>query len=60
MFAYPPEPEPVPGCDVCKALAAQREDARSKGDVSKAVDCNVEIRHHPHPEGRKLPYGIRR
>ncbi|MBH1933304.1 hypothetical protein I5Q34_03200 [Streptomyces sp. AV19] len=42
------EPEPVPGCDVCVALVVQRTEARRAGDLSRAVDCNVELRQHPH------------
>ncbi|MCK7622993.1 hypothetical protein MUU72_07755 [Streptomyces sp. RS10V-4] len=42
------EPGPAAGCDVCGALAAQRERARSVGDLSKVIDCNVEMRRHPH------------
>ncbi|MEU9122994.1 hypothetical protein AB0C96_24545 [Streptomyces sp. NPDC048506] len=49
-----PEPDPVPGCDVCTALARQRAAARAVGDQTTAIDCNIEIRRHPHPkrEGR--------
>ncbi|UQA95307.1 hypothetical protein [Streptomyces halobius] len=49
-----PEPEPVAGCDVCAALARQRTEAHTTGDKTTAIDCNIEIRHHPHPkrEGR--------
>ncbi|GFE24158.1 hypothetical protein YWIDRAFT_00760 [Streptomyces sp. SceaMP-e96] len=42
------EPVPVPGCDVCGALARERDAARRAGDGSKVSDCNVEIRRHPH------------
>ncbi|WP_344961251.1 hypothetical protein [Streptomyces thioluteus] len=42
------DPEPEPGCDVCLALARQRSDARRAGDLSRVVDCNVELRRHPH------------
>ncbi|MCK7626206.1 hypothetical protein MUU72_24385 [Streptomyces sp. RS10V-4] len=42
------EPEPVAGCDVCGALARQRARARAAGDRSKATDCTVEMRRHPH------------
>ncbi|WP_030807546.1 hypothetical protein [Streptomyces sp. NRRL S-337] len=42
------EPVPVDGCDVCGALAREREAARIAGDGSKVSDCNVEIRRHPH------------
>ncbi|WP_078876222.1 hypothetical protein [Streptomyces sp. 769] len=43
-----PDPEPVAGCDVCGALVRQRAAARSRGDMSKVTDCNVELRRHPH------------
>ncbi|MEV0370500.1 hypothetical protein AB0I10_11820 [Streptomyces sp. NPDC050636] len=43
-----PEPEPVAGCDVCLALAGQRAGARAVGDLSKVIDCNIEIGCHPH------------
>ncbi|UKY50993.1 hypothetical protein [Streptomyces inhibens] len=55
MDPFPaPEPEPVAGCDVCAALARQRAAARAIRDKSAMVDCNVEIRRHPHSkrEGR--------
>lgn len=42
-------PAPVGGCDVCEALARQRDRARALGDHSKVTDCSVEIRRHPHP-----------
>ena len=43
-----PESEPVPveGCDVCGALARERETARRDGDLSKVSDLNVEMRNH--------------
>ncbi|AZQ39646.1 hypothetical protein EJ357_44610 [Streptomyces cyaneochromogenes] len=43
-----PEAEPVPvdGCDVCGALAREREQARRDGDLSKVTDLNVEMRTH--------------
>ncbi|GAU68611.1 Syd protein [Streptomyces sp. NBRC 110611] len=49
-----PESEPVAGCDVCAALARQRAGARAVGDMSRVIDCNIEMRRHPHPkrEGR--------
>lgn len=49
-----PDPDPVAGCDVCAALTGQRAAARAIRDKSKVIDCNVEIRRHPHPkrEGR--------
>ncbi|MFF4698188.1 hypothetical protein [Streptomyces chattanoogensis] len=45
-----PEPEPVAGCDVCAALARQRTQAHAIGDKTKAIDCTIEIRRHPHPK----------
>lgn len=42
------EPVPVTGCDVCGALARERDAARRAGDGSKVSDCNVEIQRHPH------------
>ncbi|MGW1374644.1 hypothetical protein ACWD6P_10280 [Streptomyces sp. NPDC002446] len=47
------DPEPIAGCDVCGALAQQRAAAYAVGDRSKATDCNVEMRRHPHPERRR-------
>ncbi|MFI8100354.1 hypothetical protein [Streptomyces sp. NPDC086023] len=45
-----PDPDPVPGCDVCAALAEQRVEAYRLRDLSGVTDANVEIRQHPHPE----------
>ncbi|PPS86481.1 hypothetical protein BZZ08_03448 [Streptomyces sp. MH60] len=49
--------KPAPGCDVCGALARQREEALDASgrfyDPSKASDLLVEIGRHPHKEGRK-------
>ncbi|WP_411127358.1 hypothetical protein [Streptomyces sp. x-19] len=42
-----PEPKPAPGCDICGALADQREEARKRGDMAKVSDCNVEMKRHP-------------
>ncbi|UQA94353.1 hypothetical protein [Streptomyces halobius] len=47
------EPVPVDGCDVCGALAREREAAWLAGDGSKVSDCNVEIRKHPHAKRRR-------
>ncbi|MET7744140.1 hypothetical protein [Streptomyces sp. NPDC005385] len=44
-------PEPVPGCDVCRALAHQRREAVRKGDLSRATDRSIELRNHPHEAG---------
>nr|WP_078971528.1 hypothetical protein [Streptomyces chattanoogensis] len=43
-----PEPEAAPGCDVCAALARQREAARAIGDTTTVIDRNIELRRHPH------------
>ncbi|MGW2629421.1 hypothetical protein ACWC2K_08840 [Streptomyces chattanoogensis] len=48
-----PEPEPVAGCDVCAALAGQRAGARAIGDKTTVIDCNIEMRNHPHPKGAR-------
>ncbi|MFD4528152.1 hypothetical protein ACFWP7_30320 [Streptomyces sp. NPDC058470] len=45
------EPDPAPGCDVCEALARQRAEFTAAGNPSKATDCSVEIRNHPHGDG---------
>ncbi|MBC2878873.1 MULTISPECIES: hypothetical protein [Streptomyces] len=45
-------PAPAPGCDVCEALARQRIVARRDGDFSRVVDCDVELRRHPHGRRR--------
>ncbi|WP_249374631.1 hypothetical protein [Streptomyces sp. I05A-00742] len=45
-------PAPEPGCDVCEALARQRDAAGRAGDLSRVVDCNVELRRHPHGRRR--------
>nr|WP_245685836.1 hypothetical protein [Streptomyces niveus] len=48
-LALPAEPpRPVAGCDVCAALARQRQEARDRGDYSAATNASVEIRNHPH------------
>ncbi|MEU6403713.1 hypothetical protein [Streptomyces sp. NPDC046985] len=47
------DPEPTPGCDVCRALDGERAEARAKGDLSKATDVNVEIRNHAHHPVRR-------
>ncbi|MFE9880472.1 hypothetical protein [Streptomyces sp. NPDC005784] len=41
-------PEPAPQCGVCAALTRQGAEAVAVGDYSKASDCNIEIRNHPH------------
>ncbi|MCE4943160.1 hypothetical protein ACFCXR_01660 [Streptomyces noursei] len=42
------EPVPVPGCDVCRALAGQRELARAAGSTAVVRSRNAEIKCHPH------------
>lgn len=46
------DPPPKPGCDVCGALASERDEARATGNMSKVSDVNVEIRQHPHAKRR--------
>ncbi len=41
-----PEPQPVDGCGVCRALVGQRAEARGRGDLSRVTDLNVELRSH--------------
>ena len=49
-------PAPVPGCDVCGALARQWAQAMEVGspayDPSHASDLAVEITRHPHSKRR--------
>lgn len=47
------EPVPVDGCDVCGALANERDGARDRGDMSKVSDVNIELRAHPHSTLRR-------
>ncbi|MFF1702476.1 hypothetical protein [Streptomyces sp. NPDC058252] len=46
------QPKPAPLCGVCQALERQSAEATASGDYSKASDCNIEIRNHPH-RGRR-------
>ncbi len=47
------DPNPVdPTCDVCAALVMQRTEYYRLRDRSGVVDCNVEIRQHPHGQVR--------
>ncbi len=41
------EPVPVTGCDICAALAAQREAARAEGRMDNVRTCNREMLSHP-------------
>ncbi|MGW0748387.1 hypothetical protein [Streptomyces sp. NPDC002587] len=43
-----PPPKPPDGCGVCRALVVQRQEARSRGDLSAVTDADVELRNHPH------------
>ncbi|WP_405797931.1 hypothetical protein [Streptomyces sp. NBC_01506] len=52
------EPVAVEGCDVCAALAAQREEARRRGGQPTVEDCDNELRahaHHARPARRHTP-----
>ncbi|MFE1574641.1 hypothetical protein [Streptomyces fradiae] len=42
----PPPPVPVEGCPVCADLAALRDRARGRGDLSAVCDCDVLLRRH--------------
>jgi hypothetical protein len=42
------EPEPVEGCDVCAACAADRKKARQQGLPLTVRSCNAVIEGHPH------------
>lgn len=48
-----PWPDPHPGCDVCGALARDRQAARAAGDLSKVTDLSIEIRAHQDPHRRQ-------
>ncbi|MEV7525540.1 hypothetical protein [Streptomyces sp. NPDC091371] len=47
------EPVPVEGCDVCVELDKQRSHHRLMRDGSGVSDCNVEMRNHPHVDGKR-------
>ncbi|MER7412160.1 hypothetical protein DEH18_05270 [Streptomyces sp. NHF165] len=47
------EPVPVPECDVCQALAEDREAARAKGYRLTVRSCNAVIAGHPHGRGAR-------
>ncbi|MFD9111647.1 hypothetical protein [Streptomyces bottropensis] len=47
------EPEPPADCGVCAALAVQRAEAKSAGDLSKVSDLNVEMRNHHEPRPKR-------
>ncbi len=49
------EPVPVPECDVCQVLAADREGARVKGHRLTVRSCNGVIAGHPHGRGGCSP-----
>ncbi|MBL1094321.1 MULTISPECIES: hypothetical protein [Streptomyces] len=42
------EPVPVAACDVCQALAQEREKARTHGRHLAVRSCNAVIAGHPH------------
>ncbi|WSU56038.1 hypothetical protein OG254_24220 [Streptomyces sp. NBC_01092] len=42
-------PDPPADCEVCDALARQRDHAAKDGDHSRVTDYNVEIRNHHAP-----------
>ncbi|MET9290877.1 hypothetical protein [Streptomyces sp. NPDC003077] len=49
-LANPPlEPVPMDGCDVCRALVRDREQAHKTGRLDVVRSCNAELQNHPHP-----------
>ncbi|MGY1498313.1 hypothetical protein ACW4TU_17215 [Streptomyces sp. QTS52] len=44
--ATPPTTAQAPPCDVCEALAAQRDAAREAGRTGEVGDCERELREH--------------
>ncbi|AWN28668.1 hypothetical protein DKG71_23320 [Streptomyces sp. NEAU-S7GS2] len=46
-----PAPKPAAECDICQALVNERQLAEARGDKSKVVDLNIELRNHPEHEG---------
>ncbi|WP_330477439.1 hypothetical protein OG301_09185 [Streptomyces platensis] len=47
------QPTPVEGCAVCGDLAARRQEARERGDLSAATDANVRLRNHRDHAGNR-------
>ena len=41
-----PDPKPAAECDICQALVNERQLAEARGDKSKVVDLNIELRNH--------------
>jgi len=44
--AYEQTPKPVPGCKTCASWEQERRRAETSGDLSRAIDCRIEIRRH--------------
>ncbi|WP_241827060.1 hypothetical protein [Streptomyces graminilatus] len=44
--ASAPATAPAPPCDVCEALAAQRDAARAAGRTGEVGDCERELMEH--------------
>ncbi|MGD3112647.1 hypothetical protein [Streptomyces sp. YGL11-2] len=42
-----PAPKPAASCDICRALVHERQLADARGDKTKVVDLNIELRNHP-------------
>ncbi|MFI0983293.1 hypothetical protein ACH4SP_40575 [Streptomyces sp. NPDC021093] len=47
-------PVPADDCDVCAALARQRQQAQDLHDYSAVTDVDVELRNHPHGRGTRM------
>ncbi|SHN30739.1 hypothetical protein SAMN05216268_1337 [Streptomyces yunnanensis] len=43
-----PKPQPVEGCDVCRALIRQRAEHRKHGRHARAALCSLELGDHTH------------
>ncbi|GAA3391856.1 hypothetical protein [Streptomyces roseoviridis] len=55
---FPSRVEPAEGCGACGVLAQWSRYYSAGGDGSRATDCVVEIRNHPHePPKLAIPEG---
>ncbi|MEU9124370.1 hypothetical protein AB0C96_31690 [Streptomyces sp. NPDC048506] len=46
-------PKPAAECDICQALVHERQLAEARGNKTKVVDLNLELRSHPKHEGQR-------